>query len=173
MPRRFTPAQRCVLTVAALLALTGCSADQPEPAPSTIGTQAEVCAARVDTVKADAVIDQPVAELHELNTFTADSRAGECALVAADGGALLSVAVVHDVKGTKLSAELELLSTQENYSGTDTSGVTGEGITTTALVAIDAAYYVRVMGLGGTSDEQRSSALALAEDVAARTKPIK
>ena len=45
--------------------------------------------------------------------------------------------------------------------------------TTTALVAIDAAYYVRVMGLGGTSDEQRSSALALAEDVAARTKPIK
>lgn len=155
------------------LAVAGCSADQPDPAPSTIGAQAELCAARVDAAKADAVIDQAVADLHELNTFTADARAGECALVAADGGALLSVAVVHDAKGTQLSAELEKLSEQENYTGTKTSGVTGEGVTTTALVALDADYYVRVMGLGGTSPAQRTAALALAEDVAARTKPIK
>ena len=50
---------------------------------------------------------------------------------------------------------------------------TREGITTTALVAVDNDYYVRVLGLGGSSSDQRTAALALATSVAASAKAIK
>ncbi|MFT3861112.1 hypothetical protein [Micropruina sp.] len=171
--RRVAVLAPSLVVVAALLTVAGCVAEDPDPEPSTIGSQAQLCSDRVDAGQAAAVIAQPLTALHELNTFTNTHRAGECALVGVDGGAMLSVVVVHDPKGTALSSELEELSQQENYSGTDRSGVTGEGTITTALVAIDDTYYVRVMGLGGSSTEQRTAALTLAESVASRTEPIK
>jgi hypothetical protein len=156
-----------------VLALTGCSAGDPQPEHTLVGTRTQLCAERVDAAGAGAVVGQPIAGLRELNTFQPDVRVGECALTAEDGGAMLSVQVVRDSKAAALSKELETLSQTENYSGDDHSGVTGEGTTTTALWAIDASYYVRVLGLGGTSAEQRAAALALAEDVAKRTEPLK
>jgi hypothetical protein len=163
-----------VLGCVATCALTGCSAnDSPSVAPSVIGDRTQLCTDRVEAAAATAVIGRPVTDLRELNTFVAGTRAGECALLGTDGGALLSVQVVHDVGAKALEAELKTISQDENYSGDDRSGVTGEGITTTALVAVDNDYYVRVLGLGGSSSDQRTAALALATSVAASAKAIK
>ncbi|MFT4295009.1 MAG: hypothetical protein QM582_06310 [Micropruina sp.] len=162
-----------LVAVGALLALTGCTADDPDPGPSLIGTRGQLCDGRVDAAKAESVIDQPVSGLRELSTFEAGRRVGECALQSEDGGALLSVQVVHDPKGTVLLSELEKLSQTDNYSGDQRSGVTGESRSTTALLAVDNHYYVRVLGLGGTSEQQRQAALELAEDVATHTAPLK
>ena len=161
------------LAAATVLLLTGCAADDPEPGPSLVGTRGQVCDDRVDAAKAESVLDQPISGLRELSTFESGRRAGECALLGDDGGALLSVQVVHDPKGTALGKELETLSQTENYSGDERSGVTGEDPSTTALWAVDATSYVRVLGLAGTSEEQRQAALDLAEDVATRTAPLK
>lgn len=159
--------------VPAALILCACThGTTPSTAPVTIGDRAVVCTDRVDTAKAAAVTGGSLAELRELTTFTADERAGECALQGADGGALLSVQVVHDADGKQLAAELAELSRQPSYRGDDTSGVTGTDRVTTALRALDADHYVRVLGLGGSSEEQRRAALALAEDVAARSAAI-
>ncbi|MBK8446150.1 MAG: hypothetical protein IPL41_05505 [Micropruina sp.] len=156
-----------------LLALTGCTAEAaPSAGPSLIGTRTQLCADRVEAAAANAVIAGPVADLRELSTFTGGARVGQCALLDNDGGALLSVQVVRDVGAKALSAELEKLSQQDNYSGDDASGVTGEGVTTTALAAVDADYYVRVLGLGGISADQRTAALALAKAVATVTASI-
>jgi len=155
-----------------VLALAGCTAGDPQPEQTLVGTRTQLCAERVDAAGAGAVVGQPIAGLQELNSFQPDVRIGECALTDADGGAMLSVQVVRDSKAAALSKELETLSQTENYSGDDHSGVTGEGTKTTALWAIDASYYVRVLGLGGTSAEQRTAALSLAEDVAKRTEPL-
>lgn len=162
------------VAAAALLAilLTGCATD-PDPGPSLVGTRGQLCDDRLDTAKAESVVDQPISGLRELSTFRAGQRVGECALQGEDGGGLLSVQVVHDPKGSALSKELQQLSQTENYSGDKRSGVTGEDSTTTALVAVDAHYYVRVLGLGGSEQGQREAALDLAEDVATRTAPLK
>jgi len=162
-----------LLPVVVLIASAGCSSDEAETGPPLIGNRAQLCDDRVDAAKAGAVIDQAVAGLHELTTFAAGQRQGECALLDDDGGALVSVQVVYDANGKALGTELEQLSQQENYTGDDRSGVTGEGITTTALVAVDAHYFVRVLGLGGAAVEQRAAALLLARDVAERTRAIK
>lgn len=160
------------LAAAIAMLLAGCAADDPDPGPSLVGDRGRICDERVDAAKAQAVVEAPVSGLRELTTFEPGRRVGECVLQGEDGGALLSIQVVHDPKGKALSKELEQLSQTENYSGDKRSGVTGEEPTTTALVAIDAYDYVRVLGLGGTSDEQRQAALDLAEDVATRTKPL-
>lgn len=149
----------------------GCTASEPSTDPSAIGTQSSVCGDRVDVVRAQRVVDQSLQGLRETNTFTAAQRAGTCVLTNEQGG-VLSVAVVHDPKGVELSKELQALSTTDNYTGDNTSGVTGEGQTTTALLALDGTYYVRVLGLGGTSEVQRTAALDLARDVVSRTAPI-
>lgn len=162
-----------LVPIAALGVLAGCTPDAPDTGPPLIGGRTLLCDDRVDAAGADAVIGRAVADLHELTTFVAGRRVGECALTGDDGGALLSVQVVYDSNGKALSSELEKLGQQETYSGDDRSGVTGEGITTTALVAVDAHYYVRVLGLGGSSAEQRTAALALAEQVATRTAALK
>jgi len=156
-----------------VLALAGCSAGDPQPEETLVGTRTQLCAERVDAARAGSVVGQPIAGLRELNTFQPDVRVGECALTSQEGGAMLSVQVVRDSKAAALSKELETLSQTDNYSGDDHSGVTGDGTTTTALWAIDASHYVRVLGLGGTSAEQRAAALTLAEDVAKRTEPLK
>lgn len=167
------PCRDVALGLGMALALTGCTADAaPSAGPSLIGSRTQLCADRVEAAAADAVIARSVADLRELSTFTGGARVGQCALLDNDGGALLSVQVVHDAGAKALSAELEKLSQQDNYSGDDGSGVTGEGVTTTALVAVDADYYVRVLGLGGTSADQRAAALALAKAVATVTASI-
>lgn len=161
-----------LLAAASAVVLAGCATADPDPGPSLVGDRGRICDERVDAAKAQAVVESPVSGLRELTTFEPGRRAGECVLQGEDGGALLSVQVVHDPKGSALSKELEKLSQTDNYTGDKRSGVTGEEPTTTALVAIDANDYVRVLGLGGTSDEQRRAALALAEDVATLTKPL-
>lgn len=163
----------CLVPIVALTPLAGCAPEDPDPGPSLVGTRGQLCDERVDAVKAEAVVDQAVAGLREISTFQAGRRVGECALQGDDGGALLSVQVVHDPKGTTLAKELEELSQTQNYTGDRRSGVTGEDSTTTALFAVDARYYVRVLGLGGSTDAQREAALELAEDVATRTTPLK
>lgn len=164
--------KRLLPAAIALLVLAGCTSADPDPGPSLVGTRGQVCDDRVDAAQAESVVDQPVSGLRELSTFEPGRRVGECVLQAEDGGALLSVQVVHDPGGKALSTELEKLSQTENYSGDKQSGVTGEEPTTTALWAIDANDYVRILGLGGTSEEQRRAALELAEDVATRTAPL-
>ena len=160
------------MTLALGAALAGCAAAaQPSAGPATVGSRTQVCADRVDVAKAAQVVGQSLADTRELSTFTADKRVGECALQGEDGG-LLAVVVVHDPQGKKLAEELSDLSQTDDYSGDDKSGVAGDARTTTALYAIDKAYYVRVLGLGGTSAEQRQVALELATDVAARSKPL-
>lgn len=164
---------RAAAAAALVIVLTGCATD-PDPGPSLVGTRGQLCDERVDAAKAEAVVDQPISGLRELSTFRAGQRVGECALQGEDGGGgLLSVSVVHDPKGSALGKELQRLSQTENYAGDKRSGVTGEDSTTTALVAVDAHYYVRVLGLGGSAEGQRQAALELAEDVAARTTPLK
>ena len=167
-PKRWVAAGAVLLTL-----LAGCAAEDPDPGPSLVGTRGELCDDRVDAAMAESVVDQPISGLRELSTFQTGRRVGTCALQGEDGGGLLSVEVVHDPKGTALGKELEQLSQTENYTGDKRSGVTGEDSTTTALVAIDAHYYVRVLGLGGSTEDQRDAALKLAEDVATRTTPLK
>lgn len=167
-------ARRWAATGAVLLTLlAGCAAEDPDPGPSLVGTRGQLCDDRVDAAMAESVVDQPIAGLRELSTFQAGRRIGSCALQGDDGGGLLSVEVVHDPKGAALAKELEQLSQTENYTGDKRSGVTGEDSTTTALVAIDAHYYVRVLGLGGSTENQREAALELAEDIATRSTPLK
>lgn len=166
--RRWAAAGAVLLTL-----LAGCAAEDPDPGPSLVGTRGQLCDDRVDAAMAESVVDQPIAGLRELSTFQAGRRIGSCALQGDDGGGLLSVEVVHDPKGTALAKELEQLSQTENYTGDKRSGVTGEDSTTTALVAIDAHYYVRVLGLGGSTENQREAALELAEDIATRSTPLK
>lgn len=162
-----------LLAAASAVVLAGCATADPDPGPSLVGDRGRICDERVDAAKAQAVVESPVSGLRELTTFEPGRRAGECVLQGEDGGALLSVQVVHDPKGTALGKELETLSQTENYSGDERSGVTGEDPSTTALWAVDATSYVRVLGLAGTSEEQRQAALDLAEDVATRTAPLK
>ena len=164
---------RGLLCAVTLLALVGCSEGTAEPALPSVGDRTQVCTDRVDVTQAQAVVGPNVRALHELNTFTPTQRAGECALLDADGAAQLSVQVVHDASGKALAAELKKLSEQDAYTGDDHSGVSGDARTTTALWAVDGDYYVRVLGLGGTSEAQRQAALQLAEEVAARTAPLK
>ncbi len=158
---------------AAAALLSGCAAQDPDPGPSLVGTRGQLCDDRVDAAKAETVVDQPISGLRELSTFTRGSRVGSCALQGEDGGGLLSVEVVHDAKGKALAKELQTMSRTTNYSGDKRSGVTGEDSTTTALVAVDAAYYVRVLGLGGSDENQRQAALDLAKDIATRTAALK
>ncbi len=162
-----------LVPLAALALLSGCAGQDPDPGPSLVGTRGELCDDRVDAAKAESVVDQPVSGLRELSTFEPGRRIGSCALQGEDGGGLLSVEVVRDAKGTALAKELETMSQTANYTGDKRSGVTGEDSTTTALVAIDARYYVRVLGLGGSAETQRQAALDLATDVATRTAPLK
>lgn len=159
--------------LAAVALLSGCAAQDPDPGPSLVGTRGQLCDDRVDAAKAESVVDQPVAGLRELSTFEQGRRVGSCALQGEDGGGLLTVEVVHDPKGTALAEELQSLSQTANYTGDKRSGVTGEDSTTTALVAVDANYYVRVLGLGGSEENQREAALDLAKDIADRTAPLK
>lgn len=159
--------------LAAVALLSGCAAQDPDPGPSLVGTRGQLCDDRVDAAKAESVVDQPVAGLRELSTFEQGRRVGSCALQGEDGGGLLTVEVVHDPKGTALAEELQTLSQTANYTGDKRSGVTGEDSTTTALVAVDADYYVRVLGLGGSEENQREAALDLAKDIADRTAPLK
>lgn len=163
----------CVVPLVAAALLSGCAAQDPDPGPSLIGTRGQLCDDRVDAAKAESVVDQPVAGLRELSTFEHGRRVGSCALQGEDGGGLLTAEVVHDPKGTALAKELQTLSQTTNYAGDRRSGVTGEDSTTTALVAVDANYYVRVLGLGGSDENQRQAALDLAKDIADRTKPLK
>lgn len=163
----------CLVPLAAAALLSGCAAQDPDPGPSLVGTRGQLCDDRVDAAKAESVVDQPVAGLRELSTFQHGRRVGSCALQAEDGGGLLTVEVVHDPKGTALAKELQTLSQTTNYTGDKRSGVTGEDSTTTALVAVDANYYVRVLGLGGSDEVQREAALDLAKDIAARTESLK
>lgn len=158
--------------VFAVLALAGCTPQATESGLPTVGDRTQLCAARVDAAAARSVVEGTIADLRELTTFTPTVRAGECALLDPDGGAVLSVQVVNDPKGKALAAELKTLSEQDAYSGDDHSGVSGDARSTTALWAIDGSYYVRVLGLEGTSDEQRQAALALAQSVATRTADI-
>ncbi len=155
-----------------VLVLTGCTPGSPDGGLAQVGASARVCAERVDVGKAQAVVGRGVADLRQLSTFKPAERAGECALLDTDGGAELSVEVVRDAGGKALAEELKKLSGQTDYSGDDHSGVSGDARTTTALWAVDGDYYVRVLGLGGTSDEQREAALDLAQDVATRTAAI-
>ena len=157
----------------ALVALAGCSAGTAEPGLPSVGGRPQVCADRVDVAHAQAVVGRSVSDLRELTSFKPGERPGECALLDADGGAELSVQVVRDPKGVALAEELQKLSEQDAYSGDDHSGVSGDARTTTALWAVDGNYYVRVLGLGGTSERQRQAALDLAADVAARTEAQK
>ena len=179
MPRPMFPALsaaqmsgRAVACVAALV-LAGCAQGTPDPGLPTVGAAASTCADRVDTAKAQVVVGHSVAALRELTTFTPTEPVGECALLDDGGGAELSVQVIHDPQGKALAAELKKLGEQSGYSGDDHSGVSGDGRTTTALWAMDATHYVRVLGLEGASQEQRDGALALAEDVAKRTAAIR
>lgn len=166
--------RRLLAALVLAVALTGCAAEaQPSDGPATVGSRSQVCGDRVDVAKATQVVGQSLIETRELSTFTADKRIGECALQGEDGGAVLAVVVVHDPQGKKLAEELSDLSQTDDYSGDDKSGVAGDARSTTALYAIDKAYYVRVLGLGGTSSEQRQAALELATDVANRSKPLK
>ncbi|MFT3969999.1 MAG: hypothetical protein QM695_06905 [Micropruina sp.] len=172
-PSRPAPRRFLVASLAALALVSGCAAQDPDPGPSLVGTRGRLCDDRVDAAKAESVVDQPVSGLRELSTFEPGRRVGRCALQGEDGGGLLSVEVVHDAKGSALAKELEKMSQTENYTGDKRSGVTGEDSTTTALVAVDSRYYVRVLGLGGSQETQRQAALDLAEDVATRTAPLK
>lgn len=158
--------------VAVALLLAGCAGSDDGGRP-VIGTRTDLCGQRIDAASAQAVIGAPVTDLSELDGFKPGERVGECALTGPDGGALLSVQVVHDPQGKKLAEELQKLSEDEDYTGDDHSGVNGEGQTTTALWAIDEAYYVRVLGLGGTSQAQRAAALAMAEHVAKESTPLR
>lgn len=157
--------------IAATLLVTGCAA--PAPDPSLVGSRTRICGDRVDTTQAEAVTGREVATLRELSTFEPGRRVGTCALRDPDGAAVLAVEVVHDPQGKALGAELEQLSTEEHYQGDDSSGVTGDGRSTTALRAIDDTSYVRVLGLGGTSEHQRSAAAGLAQDLATRSATLK
>lgn len=167
--------RRAVVALALVASLSGCAEASPVPSggPATVGTRTLLCADRVDAATAARVVATSIADLRELSTFHPGERVGECALQGEDGGAMLAVEVVHDPKGKALAEELSRLSETDDYSGDDTSGVAGDARTTTALYALDKAYYVRVLGLGGTSAEQRQAALDLAADVATRSKPLK
>lgn len=162
-----------LLCAVTLLVLVGCSEGTTEPGLPSVGERTQVCADRVDVTQAQAVVGPNLATLHELNTFTPTKRTGECALLDADGAAQLSVQVVHDPSGKALAAELKKLSEQDAYTGDDHSGVSGDARTTTALWAVDGNYYVRVLGLSGTSEAQRQAALDLAAQVATRTAALK
>lgn len=158
--------------LAVLVAGSGCTADPAPTGLPTLGTQAEVCASRVDAPTAVTVIGRGLAGLRELNTFTPTQRVGQCALLDAEGGAALSVQVIHDEGGKQLEQDLAKLVTEENYAGNEVSAVIGDARGTTALWAVDENYYVRVLGLGGGSQTQREAALGLAGDVARRTAAI-
>lgn len=172
-PARTQILRLALAPLAAAALLSGCAAHDPDPGPSLVGTQGQLCDDRVDAAKAETVVDQPIAGLRELSTFAPGRRVGSCALQGEDGGGLLSVEVVRDAKGKSLAKELQTMSGTTNYSGDKRSGVTGEDSTTTALVAVDASYYVRVLGLGGSDENQRQAALDLAEDIATRTAALK
>ena len=157
----------------ALLALAGCSSGTADPGLPTVGDRTQVCADRVNVAQAQAVVGGSVSDLRELTSFKPAELPGECALLDAEGGAELSVQVVRDPKGVALAKELDKLREQDAYTGDDHSGVSGDERTTTALWAVDGDYYVRVLGLGGSSEQQRQAALDLAADVAARTAALK